>query len=76
MANILYPYNPYTSLNYGDVANAFMQTMQKGGAFTNSVDPDKVSGSAIFAMLSTFSVTVENIKSYMNQDLFYFVNGC
>ena len=50
----------------------------KIGAFTNSIDPDEMpqkrgvsSGSALFAMLSTFLVHVilDNIKSYINQDL-------
>ena len=57
--------------NCGDVVKIFIQK----GAFTNSVDPDETphddvsSGFALFAMLSTFLVTVNNIKSYMNQDL-------
>ena len=33
-------------------------------------------GSALFAMVRTFLVKVNNIKSYMNQDIFHFVNGC
>ena len=33
-------------------------------------------GGKLFVMLSTFLVMVENIKSYINQDLFHFVNGC
>ena len=52
-------------------------------AFTNSVDPDEMPcfaashrGSAQFAMLNTFLVTVDNIKSYINQDIFHFINGC
>ena len=32
--------------------------------------------SAQFVMLSTFLVTVDRHKSYMNQELFHFVNGC
>ena len=41
----------------------------KRGAFTNSVDPDET-------MLSAILVMVDNIKSYINQDLFDFANGC
>ena len=37
-----------------------------------AVDPDQ---GLRFLPLSTFLVTVDNIKSYMNQDLFHFVNG-
>ena len=37
-----------------------------------AVDPDQ---GLRFLPWSTFLVTVDNIKSYMNQDLFHFVNG-
>ena len=47
--------------NCGDFINK-----SKKGAFTNCADP----GSAFFAMLSIFLVTVDNIKSDINQDLF------
>ena len=54
--------------------------MKKNVTFTNSIDPDETplyaQGSALFAMLSTFLVTVDNTKSYMNQDRFHFFNGC
>ena len=48
-----------------------VKTFIQKGAFTNSVDPDEtphdvvLSGSALFAMLSTFLIMVDNIKSYM-----------
>ena len=50
----------------------------------NSVDPDESlhnavsfvsSASALFATFSTFLVTMDNIKSYMIQNLFPFFNG-
>ena len=53
------------------------------GAVTNSVDQDETpqkrgvsSGSALFVMLSTFLLMVDNINSYMNLDRFHFDNEC
>ena len=52
-----------------------MQNIKKG-AFTSSVDLNEISsGSGLFAILSTLLVTMDNIKSYMNQDLFHFIKG-
>ena len=47
----------------------------------HSEDPDETpqnaaSGSVLSAMLSTFLVTEDNIKSYMNHGLFHFLNWC
>ena len=55
--------------NCGNVVNAFMQIIPKRICGVSL-------GSALFATLSTFLVIVDNIKSYMNQDIFHFVNGC
>ena len=47
--------------------------------FANSVDPDATrgvsSGSALFAMLSSFLVTVGIINSYTNQDILALLMG-
>ena len=48
----------------------------KKGAFTNSVDPDETPRFELFVMLSKILVTVDKTKSYINQELFHFVNGC
>ena len=34
------------------------------------------SASELFGKLKTFLEMIDNIKSYKNQDLFHFVNGC
>ena len=59
-----------------DLVKCIYANDSKEGAFANSVDPDEScisSGSAVFAMLNTFLVMVDNIKSYMNQDICHFV---
>ena len=53
------------------IVGTWLKHLYKKGAFTNSVDPDETphdavsSESALFAMLSTFLIMVDNIKSYM-----------
>ena len=69
-------YLKFNVCNCGDVVNAFM----KKRAFSNSVDPDETSHNAsshqvypICHVKQIFDNRVDNIKSYMNQDLFHFV---
>ena len=58
---------------------AFMEKSNIG-AFRNSLDPDETpqkaaSHQGLRYLPDTFLVTLANIKTYMNQDLFHFVNG-
>ena len=57
---------------------AFTNGEDPDETFTNGEDPDETvsSGYALFAMLSTFLVTEDNIISYMNHGHFQFINGC
>ena len=61
--------------NCGDLVNVFIEKTSKYRAFTHSVDPGETSHNATSHQgLCYCHVTVDNIKPYMDQDLFYFVN--
>ena len=65
----------FNARNCGDVVNALnMQNVN----FTNSVDPDETPHNRVCAICHVKHILGNggNIKSYMNQDLFHFVNGC
>ena len=67
----------FNARNCGGVANAFMQTqIPKGDIYKYGRPIWDAPGFVLFGMLSIFLVTVDNTKSYMNQDLFHIVNGC